>query len=76
MVAGLVLALVLIGSLLVFAWVERRAATGHPIQLPSLPQIDGDHPLHGRGVLVGELAIVGVCMLIIVVDLAVLELVQ
>ncbi len=76
MVAGLVLAVVLVGGLLVFAWVERRAATGHPIQLPSLPQIKVDLPLRGRGVLVGEIVIVGVTLLIIVIDLAVLQLVQ
>ena len=73
-VAGLVLAVVLIGGLLVFAWAERRAATGHPIQLPSLPRIDAHLPLHGRGVLWGLIAIVFVSALIIVVDLAVLEL--
>jgi hypothetical protein len=72
-VAGLVLAVVLIGGLLVFAWAERRAATGHPIHLPSRPRIDVDLPLHGRGVLWGAIAIAGVSMLIIVVDLAVLE---
>ncbi len=72
MIAGVVLAVMLLGGLLSFAWIERRAATGRPIQLPSLPDVE--LPLHGRGVLVGEIAIVGVSVLIIAFDLAVLEL--
>jgi len=71
-IAGVVLAVLLVGGLLAFAWVERRAATGRPIQLPSLPDVE--LPLRGRGVLVGEIAIVGVSVLIIAFDLAVLEL--
>jgi hypothetical protein len=66
------LAVMLVGGLLVFAWIERRAATGRPIQLPALPDVE--LPLHGRGVLFGEIAILGVGVLIIVFDLAILQL--
>jgi uncharacterized iron-regulated membrane protein len=72
--AGLVLAVVLIVGLGALAWIERRAATGHPIRLPALPWIDVDLPLRGRAVLVGEALIVVVSALIIVIDLAILEL--
>ena len=74
MIAGLVLAVVLIGGLVAFAWDERRAATGHPIRPPAFLHVDVDLPLHGRGVLAGEIAIVGVSVLILLFDLAVLEL--
>ncbi|HEV8205483.1 MAG TPA: hypothetical protein VGR04_02195 [Acidimicrobiia bacterium] len=69
--AGPVLVVVLIVGLGAVAWIERRAATGHPIRLP---RIDVDLPLRGRAVLVGEALIVVVSTLIIVIDLAILEL--
>jgi hypothetical protein len=73
--AGPVLAVVLIiGRAL--AWIERRAATGHPIRLPVLPRIDVNVPLRGRAMLVGEALIVALSSLIIMVDLAILELLQ
>ncbi len=74
MIAGVVLAVMLVGGLLVFAWIERRGATGRPIQLPALPHIEVELPLRGRGVLLGEIAILGVGVLIIVFDLAILQL--
>jgi uncharacterized iron-regulated membrane protein len=72
--AGPVLAVVLIVGLGALAWIQRRAATGHPIRLPAVPRIDVDLPLHGRAVLVGEALIIVVSTLIIVIDLAILEL--
>jgi len=72
--AGPVLVVVLIGGLGALAWIEQRAATGHPMRLPALPRIDVDLPLRGRAVLVGEALIVVVSTLIIVIDLAILEL--
>ncbi len=72
--AGPALAVVLIGGLGALAWIERRAATGHPIRLPALPRIDVNLPLRGRAVLVGEALIVAVSFLIIMIDLAILEL--
>jgi uncharacterized iron-regulated membrane protein len=72
--AGPVLAVVLIVGLGALVWIERRAATGHPIRLPALPRIDVDLPLRGRAVLVGEALIVVVSTLIIMIDLAILEL--
>lgn len=72
--AGPVLAVVLIVGLGALAWIERRAATGHPIRLPALPRIEADLPLRGRAVLVGEALIVAVSTVIIVIDLAILEL--
>ena len=74
MVAGLVLAGVVLVGLGVIAWIERRAATGHPIRLPALPRIDVNLPLRGRAVLVGEALIVAMGFLIIVIDLAIIEL--
>ncbi len=77
--AGPILGVVLVGGLAVFAWIERRAAAGHPIRLPRLPslsRLDVPLPLHGRAVLVGELIIVAVSLLIITLDLAVLELLR
>lgn len=74
MVAGLVLAVVLIIGLGVLAWIERRAATGHPIRLPALPRIDVTLPLRGRAVLLGEALIVAMSFLIIMIDLAIVEL--
>jgi len=73
-VAGPVLAVVVFVGLGAFAWIERRAATGHPIRLPALPQIDVNLPLRGRAVLVGEALIVAMGLLIIVIDLAIIEL--
>jgi hypothetical protein len=72
--AGPVLAVVLIVGLGVLAWIESRAATGHPIRLPELPRIDVDLPLRGRALLVGEALIVAVSVLIIMIDLAIIEL--
>ena len=74
MVAGPVLAVVVFVGLGVIAWIERRAATGHPIRLPALPRIDVNLPLRGRAVLVGEALIVAMGFLIIVIDLAIIEL--
>lgn len=74
MVAGLGLAVVVFVGLGVLAWIERRAATGHPIRLPALPRIDVNLPLRGRAVLVGEALIVAMGFLIIVIDLAIIEL--
>jgi uncharacterized iron-regulated membrane protein len=73
-IAGPVLAVVLIIGLGALAWIERRAATGHPIRLPALPRMDVNLPLRGRAVLVGEALIVAVSFLIIVIELAILEL--
>jgi len=73
-VAGLGLAVVVFVGLGVLAWIERRAATGHPIRLPALPRIDVNLPLRGRAVLVGEALIVAMGFLIIVIDLAIIEL--
>ena len=71
---GPVLAVVLIVGLGTLAWIERRAATGHPIRLPALPRIDVDLPLRGWAVLVGGALIVAVSFLIIMIDVAILEL--
>jgi uncharacterized iron-regulated membrane protein len=73
-IAGPVLAVVLIIGLGALAWIERRAATGHPIRLPALPRIDVNLPLRGRAVLVGEALIVAVSFLIIMIELAILDL--
>jgi hypothetical protein len=73
-IAALVLAVVLIGGLLTVAWVERRKAIGRPVQPPAFLHVDADLPLHGRSAVAAEVAIVGVSALIILVDLAVLEL--
>jgi hypothetical protein len=75
-IAGPVLALVLIVGLGALAWIEQRAATGHPIRLPALPRIVVELPLRGRAVLVGEALIVAVSFLIIMIDLAILALLQ
>jgi uncharacterized iron-regulated membrane protein len=72
--AGPVLAVVLIVGLGTLAWIERRAATGHPIRLPALPRIDVDLPLRGWAMLVGGALIVAVSFLIIMIDVAILEL--
>jgi uncharacterized iron-regulated membrane protein len=72
-IAGPVLAVVLIIGLGAFAWIERRAATGDPIRLPPLPRTDVDLPLRGRAALVGEVLIVAVSLLIIMIELAVLD---
>ena len=74
MVAGPVLVVVVFVGLGVLAWIERRAATGHPIRLPALPRIDVNLPLRGRAVLVGEALIVVMGFLIIMIDLAIIEL--
>ena len=74
MVAGPVLVVVVFVGLGVLAWIERRAATGHPIRLPALPRIDVNLPLRGRAVLVGEALIVAMGFLIIMIDLAIIEL--
>ncbi len=74
MLAGPVLAVVLIVGLGALAWIERRAATGHSIRLPALPRIDVDLPLRVRAVLVGEALIVAVSFLIIMIDVAILEM--
>ncbi|MFL6241949.1 MAG: hypothetical protein ACJ73V_02850 [Acidimicrobiia bacterium] len=76
MVAGPVLAVVLIIGLGALAWIERRATTDHPIRLPAVPRIDVNLPLRGRGVLVGEALVVAVSLLIIVIDLVILALLQ
>jgi uncharacterized iron-regulated membrane protein len=75
-IAGPVLAFVLIIGLGALAWIERRAGTGRPIRLPALPRIDVNLPLRGRGVLVGEALVVAVSFVIIVIDLAILALLQ
>ena len=72
--AGPVVAVVLIVGLGALAWIERRAATGHPIRLPALPRIDVNLPLRGRAVLVAEAVIVAVSFLIIMIELAILKL--
>ena len=74
MVAGPVLVVVVFVGLGVLAWIERRAATGHPIRLPALPRIDVNLPLRGRAVLVGEALIIAVSFLIIMIELAILKL--
>ncbi len=73
MVAGPVLAVVLIVGLGALGWIERRAAAGNPIRLPTLPRIAVDLPLHGRAVLVGEALIAAVSILIILIDLAIMQ---
>ena len=72
--AGPVVAVVLIVGFGALAWIERRAATGHPIRLPALPRIDVNLPLRGRAVLVAEAVIVAVSFLIIMIELAILKL--
>jgi hypothetical protein len=72
--AGPVVAVVLIVGFGALAWIERRAATGHPIRLPALPRIDVNLPLRGRAVLVGEALIIAVSFLIIMIELAILKL--
>ena len=72
--AGPVVAVVLIVGFGALAWIERRAATGHPIRLPALPRIDVNLPLRGRAVLVGEALIIPVSFLIIMIELAILKL--
>jgi len=72
--AGPVVAVVLIVGFGALAWIERRAATGHPIRLPALPRIDVNLPLRGRAVLVGEALIIAVSCLIIMIELAILKL--
>lgn len=74
MVAGPVLAVVVIIGLGVLARIERRAATGHPIRLPALPRIDANLPLRGRAVLLGEALIVVMGFIIIIIDLAIMDL--
>jgi uncharacterized iron-regulated membrane protein len=74
--AGAVLAVVLIVGLGALAWIERRAATSHPVRLPHLPRIDVDLPLHGWAVLVGEALIVVVSLLVIMIEVAIVELLQ
>jgi hypothetical protein len=73
MIAGPVLAAVLIVGLGALGWIERRAAAGHPIRLPTLPRIAVDLPLHGRAVLVGEALISAVSIFIILIDLAIIQ---
>jgi len=72
--AGPVVAVVLIVGFGALAWIERRAATGHPIRLPAPPRIDVNLPLRGRAVLVGEALIIAVSFLIIMIELAILKL--
>ena len=72
--AGPVVAVVLIVGFGALAWIERRAATGHPIRLPALPRIDVNLPLRGPAVLVGEALIIAVSFLIIMIELAILKL--
>jgi len=72
--AGPVVAVVLIVGFGALAWIEPRAATGHPIRLPALPRIDVNLPLRGRAVLVGEALIIAVSVLIIMIELAILKL--
>jgi hypothetical protein len=74
--AGPVLAVVLLLGLGALAWIQRRAAMGHPIRLPTLSWIDVELPLRGRAVLVAEVIIVVMSTLIIIVDLAIVELLQ
>ena len=73
MMAGPVLAAVLIVGLGTLGWIERRAAAGHPIRLPALPRIVVELPLHGRAVLVAEALIAAVSILIILIDLAIIQ---
>jgi uncharacterized iron-regulated membrane protein len=72
--AGPVLAVVLIVGLGTLSWIERRVAAGHPVRLPTLPRIVVDLPLHGRAVLVGEAVIAAVSILIILIDLAIIQM--
>ena len=72
--AGPIVAVVLIVGFGALAWIERRAATGHPIRLPALPRIDVNLPLRGRAVLAGEALIIAVSFLIIMIELAILKL--
>jgi hypothetical protein len=74
--AGPILAVVLLLGLGALAWVQQRAAMGHPIRLPTLSWIDVDLPLRGRAVLVGEVMIVVMSTLIIIVVLAIVDLLQ
>jgi ABC-type Fe3+ transport system permease subunit len=74
--AGAVLAVVLIVGLAAIAWIERRAASGHPVQLPDLPRIDVDLPLRGRAVLVGQAVIFVVSFLVVIIELAIVGLLQ
>jgi len=73
MLAGPVLAVVLIAGLGALGWIERRAAAGDPVRLPTPPRIVVDLPLHGRAVLVGEAIIAAVSILIILIDLAIIQ---
>jgi hypothetical protein len=75
-VAGLVLAVPLIVGLGALAWIERRAATGHPIRLPALPRIDMSLPLRGRAVLVGEALVAAMSIVIIMIVLAILQMLR
>jgi hypothetical protein len=74
--AGPVLAVLLVGSLVMFGWVERRAASGHPIRLPTLPQLDLPLPLRGPKVLVGHALVVAVSVIIITLDLVFIALLR
>lgn len=74
MMAGPVLAVLLVGGLVMFGWVQRRAASGHPVRLPALPAFDLPLPLRGAKVLLGEVLIIAVSILIIALDLVLIEL--
>jgi hypothetical protein len=74
MMAGPVLAVLLVGGLVTFGWVQRRAASGHPVRLPALPALDLPLPLRGAKVLLGEALIIVVSILIIAIDIVLLQL--
>jgi hypothetical protein len=74
MMAGPVLAVLLVGGLVMFGWVQRRAASGHPVRLPALPALDLPLPLRGAKVLLGEALIIAVSVLIIALDLMLIGL--
>ena len=74
MMAGPVLAVLLVGGLVMFGWVQRRAASGHPVRLPALPALELPLPLRGAKVLLGEMLIIAASILIIAVDLLLLQL--
>jgi hypothetical protein len=76
MMAGPVLAVLLVGGLVMFGWTQRRAASGDPIRLPTLPALDLPLPLRGAKVLVGEALIIAVSILIIALDLVLIGLLR
>jgi hypothetical protein len=74
MMAGPVLAVLLVGGLVMFGWVQRRAASGHPVRLPASSALELRLPLRGAKVLLGEALIIAASILIIALDIALLQL--